>query len=335
MKRFLFLLLFFALSASCRPGLPESDTSMEYARWFDLKDSLLITRSPFDGQADTLPLKPVRRMVCMSTSYVGYLGAIGRQDVVCGVSGLGYVSDSAVRRRSVDVGYDAAMNYEAILALKPDLVVTYLVSGARPPYLDKLRDLGVPVLIIHEHLEEHPLSRAEYVRLFGALTGERDRADSLFRAVRDRYLSLCVPPVPGRKVLLNIPYADQWYIPGADNYLSRLIRDAGGEVLGAVSGSAQSSVISLEEAFRLSSEADFWLHTGWCNTRAQLKSIHPLVKDFPVLLRSVYNNTLRRTPEGGNDFWESGAARPDLLLEDLRHIFDGDGQPLTYYQEVL
>ncbi len=29
---------------------------------------------------------------------------------------------------------------------------------------------------------------------------------------------------------------------------------------------------------------------------------------------------------GGNDFWESGAVRPDLVLEDLVRIFNGSGE---------
>ena len=45
----------------------------------------------------------------------------------------------------------------------------------------------------------------------------------------------------------------------------------------------------------------------------------PLEKGLPI-----YNNTLRTTPEGGNDFWESGAMRPDLILQDLIAILQGD-----------
>jgi hypothetical protein len=34
--------------------------------------------------------------------------------------------------------------------------------------------------VLYDHLEDHPLARAEYVRLFGALTGRIDKADSFF-----------------------------------------------------------------------------------------------------------------------------------------------------------
>ena len=158
------------------------------------------------------------------------------------------------------MGYDAALDYETILKLRPDLVLTYAVSAAEPPYLQKLRDLGIRTAVIHEHLESHPLARAEYIKFFGLLTGRAALADSLFSDIRDRYLSLVKGTDTPKKVLVNIPYADQWYIPGGDNYMTRLIQDAGGAVLGAVPGRFESSVISVEKAFELAREADCWLN---------------------------------------------------------------------------
>lgn len=262
----------------------------------------------------------------MSSSNVAALTAIGAGDAVSAVSGLRYISDKGLHDRGVpDVGYENSLDYETILSLDPDVLVAYTVSGAEPQYLSKLRSLGVRVLVLHDHLEQHPLARAEYVRLFGALTGRLAAADSLFAAVRNRYEALAASvdvrdPV---KVLMNIPYGDAWYIPGADSYMSCLIRDAGGEVLGAEPGTSQSKVISIEQAYALSQEADMWLNPGHCRSLGELLSSHhffdrfgPVAQGFPV-----YNNTLKTTAGGGNDFWETGAVRPDLILEDLVSIF--------------
>jgi iron complex transport system substrate-binding protein len=54
-----------------------------------------------------------------------------------------------------------------------------------------------------------------------------------------------------------------------------------------------------------------------------------LAKGLPI-----YNNTLRTNSEGGNDFWESGAVRPDLVLEDLVKIFASEPGKLHYYLEL-
>ena len=321
--------LFFLLTAlSCARVAPApAGAGVEYAQWFSLTDSSAVVHSPFGGPDDTLSTaRPFTRFVCMSSSTVACLAAVGADSLVRGVSGLAFVSDPLVRARASEVGYDAQPDYETILRLQPDLLLTYTVSSAEPPAMEKLRSLGIRVVSLYDHLETHPLARAEYVRLVGALTGRRALADSVFAAVRDRYFALVRPLDPPVKVLMNIPYGDQWYIPGADNFLSRLVRDAGGTVLGAKPG-PESATVSVEEAYALSAGADVWLHPGWCRTKAQLRSVHPLFADFPVLGKSVYNNTLRQTPGGGNDFWESGAVRPDLILEDLRRIFSGAAGP--------
>jgi iron complex transport system substrate-binding protein len=270
----------------------------------------------------------------MSSSYIGFLDALGCDSVVTAVSGLNYVADPDVRARAVDVGYDAALDYETILKLNPDLLITYAVSAAEPPYLQKLRELGIRTAVIHEHLESHPLARAEYIKLFGLMTGRSHEADSLFSGIRDRYLSLVKETDSPRKVLINIPYADQWYIPGGDNYMTRLIRDAGGEVLGAVPGQVQSSVISVEKAFEYAQKADCWLNPGWCPTKEQLRSVHPLFADFPVIGKSVWNNTKQMTPGGGNAFWETGPVQPDVILKDLRTIFDDTGDSTTFFLQL-
>ena len=235
-------------AVSCRTTRPSAESGgMEYAQWFDLQGDRAVILSPYGGAPDTIKVDaPVRSIVCMSSSYIGFLDALGCDSVATAVSGLAYVSDPEVRAHAVDVGYDAALDYETILKLRPDLVLTYAVSAAEPPYLQKLRDLGIPTAVIHEHLESHPLARAEYIKFFGLLTGRTALADSLFADVRDRYLSLVKETDAPKKILVNIPYADQWYIPGGDNYMTRLIQDAGGAVLGAVPGRFESTVISVD-----------------------------------------------------------------------------------------
>lgn len=317
-----------------RPG----QSSCAYAEYFDiLSDTSVVVISPYDGNADTLSLDaPLERIVCMSSSNVASLVAIGARNEIAAVSGIDYISDIPYEGVP-DVGYEAALDYERILEIKPDLLVTYTVSGAEPQYIAKLRSLDVPVLVLHDHLENHPLARAEYVRLFGVLTGRQQEADSLFDHVCHRYdsLAMSVEREHMVKVLLNIPYGDVWYVPGAENYMSRLIADASGEVLGARKGESASRAISIEEAYNLSQKADFWLNPGNCRTRSRIASLHQLFPMFGPLADGlpIYNNTLRNTPGGGNDFWESGAVRPDLILEDLIRIFSGQVsvEPMNYY----
>ncbi len=320
------IFLLSVLVAAC--SSPKTGTgNMEYARWFSILDSTSVVVFSPSGGADTLR-GPVNSLVCMSSSYVGFLDAIGDIGVVKGVSGVKF--SGLENLDAVEVGYDANLDYEAVLRVQPDYLVTYSVGSTEPPYMAKLKEIGVKTVQLNEHLESHPLARAEYVKLFGALTGHLAAADSVFCAVRDRYLSL-VQPDAKYKVLINIPYADTWYIPGGDSYMTRLVSDAGGRLLGAEPGRSSSSVISIEKAYKYALEADFWLNPGWCSSLSDLRQIHPVFKD--ISLPEAWNNTLRSTPGGGNMFWETGPVRPDLILEDLVRIFSGEVEksPFNYY----
>ena len=333
-RHFIILLLSFLAVFSCarQDRIVEIGSSQEYARFFDVvvDDSLtgVVVIQPDCMGADTLWFEsPMDRLICMSSSHVAALSAIGADSVVVAVSGLRYVSDpDVVRSGVVDIGYDAALDYEAILGLEPDLVVTYAVTGAEPAYVGKLRSLGVKTLVLHDHLEQHPLARAEYVRLFGALTGRRHVADSVYEEVRDRYLELAATAdrTQSAKVLINIPYGDAWYIPGQDGYMSQLVRDAGGEILGAAEGTSASSVVSLEQTYDYSLEADVWLNPGSCHSREELARAHHMFPRFGPMAKGlpIYNNIRCVNEGGGNDFWEQGAVRPDLVLEDMISIMN-------------
>ena len=348
-----------------------------------------VSVSPFDGSRDTLDIRsPLHRIIVMSTSHYGFLDAIGRTDVVVGVSGLDYLyfrveasvcEDTAAlgtlrggtvsgasggaerseaseplmlppdKPKLVDVGYEAAPDYEKIVSLKPDLLLTYSVSAAESPFMEKLKSLGIRVFVVNEHLESHPLARAAYVRLFGALSGNMEAADSVYDAVCLNYKeladSISSSGNPSRKVLLNIPYNDQWFVPSSENYLTTMIKDAGGEVLGCEEGRAASSVMSVEKAYSLGKEADCWLNVGWCRTLDQLLSVNPIFEDIYGHIRTnasgrglegypvVWNDNGRVNAKGGNDIWQSGVARPDLVLRDLAAILHPSAPTpvLTYY----
>lgn len=358
----------------------------------------LVSISPFDGSRDTISIsQPLGRLIVTSTSYIGFLDAVGADSVIVGVSGGEYVCDSSVTAglsngTVVDIGYDASPDYEKIMALKPDLLLTYSVSPVKSQFFSKLESLGIKTFIVNEHLERHPLARAAYIRLFGALTGNMAAADSVLKVVSENYISLRDSVQGGlgandayasdkgelnagdekqgsggtegntpkpRKILVNIPYKDQWFIPGQESYLTTLFKDAGGEILGAKSGSSVSGQISVETAYSLSKEADLWMNVGWCQTLEQLLSVNPLFEDFLRNIQRnasaigysgtkgcatnpsdtsasvVWNDNNRLNPNGGNDFWESGVVHPDLLLRDLIGIFRGeDNRTPIYYKSI-
>lgn len=322
MKR-LFKIAIMVLLVSCSGhGQFAYVSDLDHAKWIDANDSLVVSISPFDGHCDTLVTDhPFTSVVCMSSTSSAGFAEIGAAQLVSGISGLRYISNEEVRSHAVEIGNEAELDYERILSLHPDVVLVYGISSARPPYMDKLTGLGLKCFQLYDHLESSPLGRAEYIKAYGAMAGMRETADSVFDAVRKRYEELRAQDGRKLKVLINSPFSDAWYIPGKDSYMSRLIEDAGGEILGSRSG-MESSVISLEKAWMLSKEADIWLNPG----RGERPSM--------INVDRVYDNSLRTTAEGGNDFWERGAVRPDLVLSDLRQIFAGEENELYFYLKI-
>ena len=325
-----------AVAASCsRIAAPEAGEEAKFFEILEGETPAVVTVSPYGGARDTLWVeRPFGSIVCASSSYVACLSAVGCDSVVTGVSGLRYLANDKVK--AVEVGYDYAPDYEAVLNLKPDLVVAYATSAVLPEPISFLRSAGIKVLVLYDHLETHPLARASYVRLFGALTGRLEEAEEFYTKVSEAYHAMARKPDVCKKVLVNIPYGDRWFIPGGANWFTRLVEDAGGEVLGAAEGESSSSVVSLEKARKLAGIADVWLNPGLCRTREDIARVSPVFKDIDIPI--IYNNIRRLGDGGGNDFWESGAVRPDLILSDLVLILQENApvppDSLHYYIKV-
>ena len=162
-----------------------------YAAYFELLPDAVVSVSPFTGTGDTLFIDaPMDNIVCMSSSHMSFLSEAGASEVVTGVSGKRFVTDRKIAGNVVEVGYESAFDYESVMALKPDVVLAYTVSSVEPAYISRLEDLGIRVLVLYDHLEQHPLARAEYIRLAGAITGRKEYADSVFSEVARRYTSI-------------------------------------------------------------------------------------------------------------------------------------------------
>ncbi|MDE5705828.1 ABC transporter substrate-binding protein [Muribaculum sp.] len=295
----------------------------------------------FDGQVIN---GNARRIVTMSSTQIAMLDAIGEDNRVYGVSGIDYIynPDIQSRRDSIaDVGFEGAVDYERLIGANPDLVMLYGVNGPNPME-GKLRELGIPYIYIGDYLEESPIGKAEWVVALAEITGQRKKGESVFAEIPQKYNALkslidsTATKVPS--VMLNIPYGDAWFMPSTDNYTVRLIVDAKGDYIYKHNSGNSSRPIDLEEAYMLTSSADMWINTGTATTLAHIKAACPKFTDTRCYRNAhVYNNNLRTTKAGGNDYYESGIMHPDLILRDLITIFHPGTFPvdsLVYYRRL-
>lgn len=288
---------------------------------------------------------PVSRVVCLSTTHIAFIDVLDNADLIVGVSGAGFISSPNVNERLKnglvrDVGYEQSLNFELLASLKPDVVFTYGVGVEMAGYLQKLRDLKIPVVFIGDYLEENPLGKAEWLNVFGLFTGKEQLADSIFNNIVIQYnqTKLLVEKAKDKpKVFLNLPWKDTWYMPGGQGYMARLIDDAGGNYLLSHLEGSKSYPFSIEAALEYGINADIWLNTGSYGTLSEITQEFPIVRSFPVLKRGeVYNSNRRTNPRGGNDFWESGVVNPHIILNDLVKIFHPQllEHELVYYQKL-
>ena len=280
-----------------------------------------------------------KRIVCMSSSYIAMLDAIGQTDRIVGVSGIDYVSNPYVlaHKESIrDMG--AEMNYELLIELKPDVVLLYGIGDAQTSVTDKMRELSIPYMYVGEYLEESPLGKAEWLIALSELTDSREKGIEVFREIPRRYQALktLTESVEQRPtVMFNTPWNDSWVMPSTKSYMAQLVADAGAEYIYKENSSNSSTPIGLETAYGLIQKADYWINVGSATSLDELKTVNPKFADAKAVReRTVYNNNLRLTPTGGNDYWESAVVHPDMVLRDLIHIFHPELVPdsLYYYR---
>ncbi len=288
-----------------------------------------------------------KRIVALSSSNVAMFDRLSQAGRVVGVSGVDYISSPNIAARAQagelhDVGYDTNLNYELLTILKPDIVLLYSIAGANGAVTSKLDELRIPYIYIGDYAEESPLGKAEWMVAMGEICGERELAESLFEQSAQCYNALkeSVDVVDSRPlVMLNTPYRDVWYMPSRRSYMVQLVEDAGGRYIYEGNTSSSTKPISIEEAYKLATQADMWLNTGaTINSLGDLRSQVPKFMDMPMVRRgAVYNNAARRTPMGGSDFWESGVVYPERVLADLISIFHpslSEGGDLYYYEKL-
>lgn len=285
---------------------------------------------------------PVESVFTASTTHLGLIDVLERADVVTGVATTAYVSSPAVRERIaadevVEFAPVGAVNTELVIASDPGLLLTQgMETGANAP----VRAAGIPVMADAEWLETTPLGRAEWVKLFGALTGEESEATEAFTEIEQAYRDTAAlaedsEPV---SVLPNQMFEGTWNIPTGDSYAAVLMADAHMSYPWADTTGAGTQEISLEDALAKGRDAQVWLMNTNVDTLAEVRAADARYVEFDAFERGeVWTNNLAMTPEGGNDYWERGVARPDLVLADLVAIAHPDRLPdheFTFYRKL-
>ena len=133
----------------------------------DVKMSYFVSRNGEQAPAGfNGPVIPAgaKQIVCMPSSYIAMLDALGEVGRIVGISGMDYIANPYIlaHKNSIkDMGAD--MNYELLVGLKPDVVLLYGIGDAQTAVTDKLKELSIPYLYMG--------------RIFGRVTARKSRMD--------------------------------------------------------------------------------------------------------------------------------------------------------------
>lgn len=289
---------------------------------------------------------PLQSMVGSSSMHVALADFAGSPHIITGLENLRYVYAASVRERIAKgqvkaVGVEGNLDNEQILALHPDLVMVTENPEIKPAKYRVLREAGIPVLANAEWMETTPLGQAEWVKLMAALVNREAWVNQQFGAVEKEYRRLAqlgrtAPDKPS--VITGLSYKGTWFVPGGESFVAQFLYDAGARYPWADAKGTGNLALSFEAVAPRALEADYWINTSDAVSRTDIADRDHRYADFrPYRTGNIYNNNNRVNDQGSNDYWESAAMQPQLILADLIKIFHPrllPGHQLVYYKQI-
>jgi iron complex transport system substrate-binding protein len=288
---------------------------------------------------------PLRSIVVTSTTNIPFLEMLGVEKSLIGFPHTDYVS-SAKTRALIDagsvknVGQNEKLNIEQLIELAPELIVTFGIDNNNPT-LENLQKSGLKVLIQADWMEQSPLGKAEWLKLYGALFGKEKQADILFENIVNEYnnaLALVATKKPTSTVLYGSMYQDQWFVAKGSSWVAQFIKDAKADYLWKNLEGTGSLGLSFENILDKAKTANFWIATGSFKSLSELEKANPHYSQFDTFAnKTIYTFEGKLGATGGTVFYELSPARPDLVLKDYIKIFHPELLPnytFTFAQKL-
>jgi iron complex transport system substrate-binding protein len=272
---------------------------------------------------------PLSSIVVTSTTNIPLLEMLGVEKSLVGFPHTDYVSSEKTRALidagSVkNVGQNEKLNIEQLIELAPDVIVTFGIDNNNPT-IENLQKSGLKVLIQADWMEQSPLGKAEWLKLYGALFGKEKEANKLFDNIVEEYnnaVKLVANQKPNSTVLYGSMYQDQWYVARGSSWVAQFMKDAKGDYLWKDLEGTGSLGLSFENILDKAKTANFWIATGSFKSLTELKNANPHYNQFDAFTnKNIYTFESKTGATGGTIFYELSPARPDLVLKDYIKIF--------------
>lgn len=280
---------------------------------------------------------PVKSMAVLSTTHIGMLSALGATGCIKGTTDPAYISNKNIVDQ-VKVGKLAAFTNEASITperlLSRDItLIVFSGFGRELANAGKLEKLGIIAMANYDWREEHPLGKAEWIKVFGYLTDQPEKAQAYFDKVERSYneMKQAIGPAAERpKVLVGSLIGEIWYAPAAQSYMAHILKDAGADYIYSNEKGTGSCEKTLEQVYKDQRTSDFWINPGAISITGLLRQQGKYRLFKPLKEQRVYGY------EHNSDyFWEMSAVNPHWILSDFASILGTSGRrELHFYKQL-
>jgi iron complex transport system substrate-binding protein len=221
---------------------------------------------------------PPRRIVCLTEETVETMYLLGEQDRIVGVSGYA-VRPARVRREKPRVSAFISADVPKILALEPDLVLTF--SDLQAEIVAELIRAGVAV---HAFNQRDIAGILAMIRTVGALIGVPASADRLATQYEQR---LATVAAAARGKPRPQVYFEEWDDPliSGIGWVSELIEIAGGEDVFASLRACKAAKDRILDPDAVRAAAPDVILASWCGKKVVAEKIRqrPGWSDIPAV----------------------------------------------------
>jgi iron complex transport system substrate-binding protein len=282
---------------------------------------------------------PVSSLITLSGTHIGMLSKLNAIDKVCGISDKKFLFNKTLiakvnHGKVFDFGSESNLSVEAIIQTKANVLV-YSCFGKDFTHSAQLSRMGITCIPNFDWKEYHPLGKAEWIKLFGYLTGKEKLADHYFGKVVKSYQSLVTKAKKSAtkpSVFSGNLIGEFWYTPAGDSYMARMFQDANARYVYSNSKGTGSLALSFEKVIAQNIHTEYWLNPGFASVKEILSNNASMQLFKCVKERNVYCYS-----QNLNKFWELSAIEPDYVLSDLIRIFHPDlesDKPMFFYQKT-
>lgn len=288
---------------------------------------------------------PLQSIVVTSTTNIPFLEMLGVEGKLIGFPHTDYIS-SKKTRALIDqgivknVGQNEKLNMEMLIDLAPELIVTFGVDNNNP-MIKNLEKSGLNVMIQGDWMEQSPLGKAEWIKLYAALFCKEKEGKELFDNIVKEYnnsLKL-VENIPSKStVLYGTMYQEQWFVAKGKSWVAQFLKDAKTNYLWSDTQGTGSLGLPFENVLEKAKHANFWIAAGTFQTLKELETSNPHYSQFDAFSKkNVYTFEGKLGATGGTIYYEMAPSHPDLVLKDYIKIFHPELLPdysLTFAQKL-